>query len=247
MSVPCSDASGQSATSSDMSCRADHRARAAAVWHLAQSALSRQQHPPHAGRRHSQARLKVTCCSHAQTSDISYNNNTCTVGQTCNHTAERRLSNTIRHGDLSFEEGRLASKARKRVGLKLAPHSMVNSGDITLDGLHKAYLTTIPTAGRKRGSVELASGVAPPGPTEHAMIEAAIQMALITPEQAEALVEKGRTLEEWLVEQEKNKPAKTGEVRQKMVDALGVLALVLFNLVVLVGLGWIVLRILRSL
>jgi hypothetical protein len=190
------------------------------------------------------------------------------------------LSNTIRHGDLSFEEGRLASKARKRVGLTLASHSMVDNGYITLDGLHTAHLTTIPTAGRKSlalldrvigrelpsigtvfnkrkpGSVELASSVAPPGPTEHAMIEAAIQMDLIAPEQAEALVEKGKTLGEWLEEQEKgeprkeqekNKPAKTGEVRQKMLDTLGVRALVLFNLVVLVGLGWIVLRILRSL
>ena len=181
------------------------------------------------------------------------------------------MSNTIRHGDLSLEEGRLASKARKRVGLTLVPHSMVNSSYITLDGLHKAHLTTIPTAGRKSlalldrvigrelpsigtvfnkrkpGSVELASSVAPPGPTEHAMLEAAIQMDLITPEQAEALVEKGKTLGEWLVEQETGVAIEPRKAKQRILDALGVLALLLLNLAVLAGFGWIVLRVLRSL
>jgi hypothetical protein len=86
---------------------------------------------------------------------------------------------------------------------------------------------------------------APPGPTEHAMLEAAIQMDLITPEQAEALVEKGKTVGEWLVEQ--GEAGKAGKVKLRMLDALGVLALFLFNFAVLVGLGWIVLRVLRSL
>jgi len=99
---------------------------------------------------------------------------------------------------------------------------MGSTSCITLDSLHNANLATIPTVGRKSlplfdgltgrdtlqngtienkrkpGSVELANSVAPPTPTEHAMIEAAIQMDLITPEQAEALVEKGKTLGEWL-------------------------------------------------
>ena len=85
------------------------------------------------------------------------------------------MSNTSRVS--SFEVGWLASKARKRIELMLAPPS-------------------------KLGSVELPNSVAPPTATEHAMIEAAIQLDLITPEQAKALVEKGKTLGEWLMEQE---------------------------------------------
>ena len=79
------------------------------------------------------------------------------------------------------------------------------------------------------------------------MLEAAIQLDLITPEQAAALVEKGKTLGEWLVEQEDGKAGKAKDARQRRLDALGVLALLLFNLVVLVGIGWIVLRIVRLL
>ena len=41
------------------------------------------------------------------------------------------------------------------------------------------------------------------------MIEAAIQLDLITPEQAKTLVEKGKTLGEWPMEQEKGKAGKT--------------------------------------
>jgi hypothetical protein len=82
---------------------------------------------------------------------------------------------------------------------------------------------------------------------EHAMMEAAIQLDLITPEQAEALVEKGKTLGEWLVEQEEGKADKARKVKQRILDAVGVLALLLFNLVVLAGVGWIVLRVLRLL
>jgi hypothetical protein len=49
------------------------------------------------------------------------------------------------------------------------------------------------------------------------------------------------------VEQAKGEAGEAREVKLRMLDALGVLALLLFNLAVLVGLGWIVLRILRSL
>ena len=175
---------------------------------------------------------------------------------------------------MTAEEDRLASKKGQRTGLTLAPHLVVNN--ITLDGLPKSHLTALPTADRKslalfagRGlpsigrvsnkrkpdSVELASSVAPLEPSEHAMIEAAIQLDFISVEQAETLVKKGKTLGEWLAEHEKGEPRKeqkkdkpaTGEVIQKMLDALGVLALVLFNVVVVVGFGWIVVRTLRSL
>jgi len=79
------------------------------------------------------------------------------------------------------------------------------------------------------------------------MLEAAIQLDLITPEQAAALIDKNKTLGEWLVEQEDGKAGKTKDARQRMLDALGVVALILFNLVVLAGVGWIVLRVLRLL
>jgi hypothetical protein len=49
------------------------------------------------------------------------------------------------------------------------------------------------------------------------------------------------------VEQAKGEAGEAREVKLRMLDALGVLALLLFNLAVLVGSGWIVLRILRSL
>jgi hypothetical protein len=80
---------------------------------------------------------------------------------------------------------------------------------------------------RKPGSVELVNSVAPPTPAEHAILEAAIQMDLITPEQAEALVEKGKTLGEWPVEREKGKAVEARNVEQRMLDALAVLALLL--------------------
>jgi hypothetical protein len=79
------------------------------------------------------------------------------------------------------------------------------------------------------------------------MIEAAIQLDLITPEQAKALVEKGKTLGEWLMEQEKGKAGETRKVGQTMLDRMGLLALLLFNFAVLVGIGWIVFRVVRSL
>ncbi|MGZ5899639.1 MAG: hypothetical protein ACXWLB_12865 [Reyranella sp.] len=148
---------------------------------------------------------------------------------------------------LSFEEGLLASRTRKRLGLTLAPRSMINYGCNTIDGRHNARPATVPTAGRM--NLMLPAGlIGRELPMiEHAMMEAAIQLDLITPEQAEALVEKGKTLGEWLVEQEEAKADKARKVRQRILDAVGVLALLLFNLVVLAGIGWIVLRVLRLL
>ena len=102
---------------------------------------------------------------------------------------------------------------------------------------------------RKPGlsSVERATSAAPPRPAEHAMIEAAIQLDLITPEQAEALVEKGKTLSEWIMEQKSVELGEPREGKQKKMDRLWLLALLLFNLVMWAGLGWIVLRVLKSL
>ena len=103
---------------------------------------------------------------------------------------------------------------------------------------------------RKPGlsSVERATSAAPPRPAEHAMIEAAIQLDLITPEQAEALVEKGKTLSEWIMER---KSVELGEPREgkqkKKLDWLWLVTLLLFNLLVWAGFGWIVLRVLKSL
>jgi hypothetical protein len=79
------------------------------------------------------------------------------------------------------------------------------------------------------------------------MIEAAIQLDLITPEQAKALVEMGKTLGEWPMEQEKGKAGETRKVGQTMLDRMGLLALLIFNFAVLAGIGWIVFRIVRSL
>lgn len=142
---------------------------------------------------------------------------------------------------LSFEEGWQASKARKRPELTLVARSK--------DGVIGRELPRIGTIAdsRKPGSPLQADSGASPSPAEHAMLEAAIQLDLITPEQAAALVEKGATLGEWLVEHEDGKAGKAKDARQRMLDALGVLALILFNLVVLAGVGWIVLRVLRLL
>jgi hypothetical protein len=142
---------------------------------------------------------------------------------------------------LSFEEGWQASKARKRAKLTLVARSM--------DGVFGRELPRIGTIAdrRKPGSPLRADSGASPSPAEHAMLEAAIQLDLITPEQAAALVDKNKTLGEWLVEQEDGKAGKAKDARQRTLDALGVLALILFNLVVLAGVGWIVLRVLRLL
>jgi hypothetical protein len=79
------------------------------------------------------------------------------------------------------------------------------------------------------------------------MMEAAIQLDLITPEQAAALIERGKTLAGWLVEQDKSVAVEPRKAKQRIVDALGMLALLLFSLAVLVGFGWITLRVLKSL
>jgi hypothetical protein len=116
-------------------------------------------------------------------------------------------------------------------------------------GRQQSAIGTVPNK-QKPGlsSVERATSAAPPRPAEHAMIEAAIQLDLITPEQAEALVEKGKTLSEWIMEQ---KTVELGEPREgkqkKKLDWLWLVTLLLFNLVVWAGFGWIVLRVLKSL
>ena len=76
---------------------------------------------------------------------------------------------------LSFEEGWQASKARKRPELTLAAHSM--------DGVIGRELPRIGTIAdsRKPGSPLRADSGASPSPAEHAMLEAAIQLDLITP------------------------------------------------------------------
>ncbi len=83
-------------------------------------------------------------------------------------------------------------------------------------GREQSAIGTVPNK-RKPGwsSVEQANSAAPPSPAEHAMIEAAIQLDLITSEQAEALVEKGKTLGEWLVEQKKVEAGEAREAKQK--------------------------------
>jgi hypothetical protein len=119
-----------------------------------------------------------------------------------------------------------------------------------LDGMTGREQSAIGTVLNKRkpglSLVERATSAAPPRPAEHAMIEAAIQLDLITPEQAEALVEKGKTLSEWIMEQsvELGEPK---EGKQKKMDRLWLVALLLFNLVVWAGFGWIALRVLKSL
>ena len=123
--------------------------------------------------------------------------------------------------------------------------SLALLGGVT--GPEQSAIGTVPNK-RKPGLslVERATSAAPPRPSEHAMIEAAIQLDLITPEQAEALVEKGKTLSEWIMEQsvELGEPK---EGKQKKMDRLWLVALLLFNLVVWAGFGWIVLRVLKSL
>jgi hypothetical protein len=148
---------------------------------------------------------------------------------------------------LSFEKGLLASRARQRLRLASArlsgPKTLMLQDVVT--GRERPRRGTVPD--RIAPCVEEAKRGAPLGPTEHAKIEAAIQLDLITLEQAAALIERGKTVGEWLVEQEKGEAGKVRKVKLRMLDALGVLALLLFNFAVLVGFGWIVLRVLRSL
>jgi hypothetical protein len=146
---------------------------------------------------------------------------------------------------LSFEEGCLASRARQR--LRLASPRL--SGPKTLmlqDVVIGREQPTVP-GNRIAPCVEEAKGGAPLEPVEHAKMEAAIQLDLITPEQAAALIERGKTVGEWLVEHDKSVTVERRKARQRILDRLAVLALLLFNLIVLAGFGWIVLRVLRSL
>src|SRR5260370_22933392 len=130
---------------------------------------------------------------------------------------------------LTFEEGLQASKARKRPKLTLVARSM--------DGVFGRELPRIGTIAdrRKPGSPLRADSGASPSPAEHAMLEAAIQLDLITPEQAAALIDKNKTLGEWLVGPEGGKTGKAQDGRQRTLDALGVLAPRLFNLSLLSG------------
>ena len=60
-------------------------------------------------------------------------------------------------------------------------------------------------------------------------------------------VEKGKTLEGWLVENKEGEAGPARKVGRRMLDRVAVFALLLLNFVVLAGIGWIVLRVLRSL
>jgi hypothetical protein len=132
---------------------------------------------------------------------------------------------------LSFEERLPGPKARKRLGL-MPSRGLPEIGSIPQE---------------RARSLSRENNGAPAGPAEHAMMEAAIQLNLITPGRAEALVERGKTIEEWLVENRKAEAEPARNVGQRMLDRVAVFALLLFNFVVLAGIGWIVLRVLRSL
>jgi len=141
---------------------------------------------------------------------------------------------------LPFQECLLALRARQRLGLarpRLSGRKALMLRDRVID-------RELP---KDVGGLEQLEREEPLGPTEHAMLEAAIQLDLITLRQAEALVEKGKTVGEWLVEHGKAEAGKARKVKLRMLDVLSVLALLLFNFAVLGGFGWIVLRVLRSL
>ena len=82
---------------------------------------------------------------------------------------------------------------------------------------------------------------------ERAMMESAIQLNLITSEQAEVLIEKGKSISEWIKEQDRGEMGELKTGKQKIMDRLGLLALLLFNVGVFVGLGWILVWAVRSL
>ena len=92
------------------------------------------------------------------------------------------MSITVSNKVASFEQYWQAAKELKRCGFTLgASRSPANSRYLAPDD-------------RKPRSVEQ-----PPYP-QYAMIEAAIQLNVITTEQAQALVENGKTLNEWIME-----------------------------------------------
>jgi hypothetical protein len=142
---------------------------------------------------------------------------------------------------LSFEKGLLASRARQRLRLASArlsgPKTLMLQDVVT----GREQPRRGPVANRIAPCVEEAKRGAPLGPTEHAKIEAAIQLDLITLDQAAELIERGKTVGEWLVEQDKSVAVERRNAKHRIVDALGVLALLVFSLAVLVGFGRIVL------
>jgi hypothetical protein len=139
------------------------------------------------------------------------------------------VSITVSSKVASFEQYWLAAKVPKRRGFTLgASRSPVNSRYLAPDD-------------RKPRFVEQ-----PPYP-QYAVIEAAIQLNLITTEQALALVENGKTLNEWIMEQSVKIDEPAAGKQKKKLDWLWLVLLLLFNLVVWAGLGWIVLRVVRSL
>jgi hypothetical protein len=79
------------------------------------------------------------------------------------------------------------------------------------------------------------------------MIEAAIQLGLITPEGGAALVKNGKTLDEWVIGSESLEMGEPREGKKRKLDRLWLLALLLFNFAVLAAVGWIALRVVRSL
>src|ERR1700720_3138960 len=97
---------------------------------------------------------------------------------------------------LSFEKGLLASRARQRLRLASArlsgPKTLMLQDVVT--GRERPRRGTV--LNRIAPCVEEAKRGAPLGPTEHAKIEAAIQLDLITLEQAAALIERGKTVGE---------------------------------------------------
>jgi hypothetical protein len=131
----------------------------------------------------------------------------------------------------SFEEYLLAAEVRKRRGLtRRASGSLVNNWYLVSDD-------------RKRGSVEQ-----PPYHPHYAVIGPAIQLNLITTEQAQAPVENGKTLNEWIIEQsvEIDGP-EAGRQKKRLYWLLWLVSLLFISLVMWAGLGWIVLRVVRSL
>jgi hypothetical protein len=72
---------------------------------------------------------------------------------------------------------------------------------------------------------------------ERALWEAAIQLDLVTPNTAEAQVTQGRTVAAWMAAQKPGAECDRNEHPGKSVDRALLLALVMFNLLVLVSLA----------
>jgi hypothetical protein len=74
-------------------------------------------------------------------------------------------------------------------------------------------------------------------PKERALWEAAIQLDLVTPNTAEAQVTQGRTVAAWMAAQKPGAGSDRNGHPRKSVDRALLLALVMFNLLVLVSLA----------